>query len=164
MYFLLKMMIFHCHVSLPEGRQGFLLLCLYFEYLWLMFVSKFVLSLQNLFFHMIHVNLWLIHFHLHLPPRQTGQQRLDSTTGVFVPAPYERILEIVKKILVLPHQDGNKNLKTKWGAGRDRHAVFSAIFCCGKKCKKKEWRWVGWLVSAILGEFCRKFWGDNLQP
>ena len=36
--------------------------------------------------------------------RTTGQQRLHETVGVFVPQPYERILEIMHKILVLPHQ------------------------------------------------------------
>ena len=40
-----------------------------------------------------------------LSHRQTGQQRLDETQGVFIPLPYERILQIQRKILVLPHQD-----------------------------------------------------------
>lgn len=39
-----------------------------------------------------------------LENRTTGQQRLYETVGVFVPQPYERILEIMHKILVLPHQ------------------------------------------------------------
>lgn len=36
--------------------------------------------------------------------RQTGQQRLDETAGTFIPLPYERILEVQQKTLVLPHQ------------------------------------------------------------
>ena len=57
----------------------------------------------------------------HVPPepsvsgRQSGQQRLDTTQGVFIPLPYERILETQRKILVLPHQDGHGQLVKRRG-------------------------------------------------
>eukprot|EP00440_Ansanella_granifera_P048696 gb/GFBE01052761.1/.p1 GENE.gb/GFBE01052761.1/~~gb/GFBE01052761.1/.p1 ORF type:complete len:632 (+),score=178.25 gb/GFBE01052761.1/:1-1896(+) len=36
--------------------------------------------------------------------RQTGQQRLEDSSGVFFPLPYEQVLEVQTKIRVLPHQ------------------------------------------------------------
>jgi regulator of protease activity HflC (stomatin/prohibitin superfamily) len=36
--------------------------------------------------------------------RTTGQQRLEKAPGVFIPAPYERVLKVRRKIHVLPHE------------------------------------------------------------
>lgn len=112
------------------------------------FLPKIVPSLQYLTFPYDSCEPLLDPFPSESCGRQTGQQRLDSTTGVFVPAPYERILEIVKKILVLPHQDGHqKNPVGGWEVN-EMVCVFVAI-CFQQKKSEKMGRLV---VSGVLEE------------